>query len=236
MDKAKLLIEKADDAIKEFGNTNQERKVQLRKWKAQAELVLPPSTIDDLRKRAEGELLKRSYPRNPVLRKLLLAGVALTVIVLGALVIKQQLVKQDNTPSTEYSAQMPSPVASPTGLTNSVMPNTTVQKPEPTVLSSSELRTACIQKETSKTFFNDTVTVGIGGVSFEGSPLRHFVDVVVSSPGYRSAKYSHQQNGDKITYRGMGVFEITVASTDTFEACFSIRRFHEKSAEEKSVP
>src|SRR5438105_3767313 len=47
LDKAKLLIEKADDAIKEFGNTNQERKVQLRKWKAQAELVLPPSTIDD---------------------------------------------------------------------------------------------------------------------------------------------------------------------------------------------
>src|SRR5437588_10037234 len=61
---ARIIAESADDAINEFGNTNQEKKVELRKWKAQAELVLPPSTIEELRKRAEGQLLKKSYPKN----------------------------------------------------------------------------------------------------------------------------------------------------------------------------
>jgi hypothetical protein len=80
---ARLLIEKADDAIREFGNTNQEKKVQLRKWKDDAELVLPPQTIDDLRKRAEGQILKKSYPKSARTRNILLVLVGAGVILLG---------------------------------------------------------------------------------------------------------------------------------------------------------
>lgn len=88
---AKLLIEKADDAIREFGNTDQERKVQLREWKQKAEMVLPPTTIQDLRKRAEGQILKNSYPKNVILRNLVLVVVGLTVILSGLLFAKRIL-------------------------------------------------------------------------------------------------------------------------------------------------
>ncbi|HVS83297.1 MAG TPA: hypothetical protein VHE60_16335 [Pyrinomonadaceae bacterium] len=89
--KARIIVESADDAIKEFGSTNQEKKVELRKWKAQAELVLPPGTIEELRKRAEGELLKKAYPRNVILRNILLTIVILAVIIGGALALRQAL-------------------------------------------------------------------------------------------------------------------------------------------------
>jgi hypothetical protein len=92
---AKLVTELADDAIKEFGNTNQEKKVELKQWKAQAELVLPPATIEDLRKRAEGQLLKKSYPKNKFLRNVLLGAVALIVVFLGLLTLRKTLTSNE---------------------------------------------------------------------------------------------------------------------------------------------
>jgi hypothetical protein len=80
---ARIVVESADDAIKEFGSTNQEKKVQLREWKAKAELVLPPGTIQELRKRAERELLKKSYPKSTRMRNVVLAVVGVAVILLG---------------------------------------------------------------------------------------------------------------------------------------------------------
>jgi hypothetical protein len=38
---ARLVIEKADDALKEFGNTNQEKKVELREWKSFLVVLIP---------------------------------------------------------------------------------------------------------------------------------------------------------------------------------------------------
>jgi hypothetical protein len=96
-EKARHIIEYADDAIKEFGNTNQQKKVQLRKWKAQAEAVLPPGTIEELRKRAEGELLKRTFPRNVTLRASLLSLVILLVLISGILAIKKGVSEQVGT-------------------------------------------------------------------------------------------------------------------------------------------
>lgn len=90
-DNARLVVELADDAIKEYGNTNQEKKVELRQWKSQAELVLPPATVEELRKRAEGQLLKKSYPRHKSLRNLLLAAAATLVIVSGLMALRQIL-------------------------------------------------------------------------------------------------------------------------------------------------
>jgi hypothetical protein len=102
---AKLLIEKADDALKEFGSTSQEKKVELRKWKAQAELVLPPITIEELRKRAEGQLLKKSYPKNAQLRQALLAVMAL-VVVIGTLISVKRFILITQ-PSSIQESQLP---------------------------------------------------------------------------------------------------------------------------------
>jgi hypothetical protein len=104
---AKLIIESADDAIKEFGSTSQEKKIELRLWKAQAELILPPSTIEELRKRAEGQLLKRSYPKNVVLRNVMLALIALGIVILGLFALWRALSKSSDMTKVEPS---PSPI------------------------------------------------------------------------------------------------------------------------------
>lgn len=80
-DNAKLIVELAEDAIKEFAHTNQDKKVELRNWKEQAELVLPPQTVEELRKRAEGHALQNFYPKNPRLRIALL-GIIIFVVLL----------------------------------------------------------------------------------------------------------------------------------------------------------
>ena len=77
---ARLIVETVDDAIREFGNTNQEKKVELRKWKAEAEAVLPPRTIQELKERAEARLIEKSYPRQEWLRKLLIFVVGVVII------------------------------------------------------------------------------------------------------------------------------------------------------------
>ncbi len=86
---ARIIVESADDAIREFGNTKQEKKVELRKWKAEAEMVLPPNTLEALRNRAEERFLKKSYPKSKAMRSILLTLVIGIVIVLGLLSLKK---------------------------------------------------------------------------------------------------------------------------------------------------
>jgi hypothetical protein len=104
---ARLIVELADDAIKDFGTTNHEKKVELRRWKAQAELVLPPSTIEELRKRAEGQLLKRSYPKKVVLRNAMLALVALGIVIFSLVALWRALSKSSGMTKADPS---PSPI------------------------------------------------------------------------------------------------------------------------------
>ena len=92
-DTARVVVESADDAIKEFGSTSQEKKVELRKWKLQAESVLTPATVEELRKRAERQLLIRSYPRNTLARRVLLALVGLAIVVGAVVAVTGNLTK-----------------------------------------------------------------------------------------------------------------------------------------------
>lgn len=78
---AQLIIEEADDALKEFGNTHQQQKLQLREWKSRAESALAPKTLKDLRERAEAGMLSRAW-RGPITRKAIVA-LALLVVVVG---------------------------------------------------------------------------------------------------------------------------------------------------------
>ena len=80
--KAQLIIEYAKDAIDLFGKGNQERKVELRLIIEQAERTISPDSIDSLKKRAEKVLLRLIYPRKPILRNMLMVGIA--VIIIGA--------------------------------------------------------------------------------------------------------------------------------------------------------
>jgi formylglycine-generating enzyme required for sulfatase activity len=69
---ASLIIELVDDAIKEFGTTSHDKKVELRTIRAEAEKVVPPDTVETLRKRAEGIVLRIIYPRNKRFRNIVL--------------------------------------------------------------------------------------------------------------------------------------------------------------------
>lgn len=86
---ARIIVESADDAIKEFGNTNQEKKAELRQIKERAEEFLPPKTLEELRKRAEGKALKTLHPKNSVLRNALYAVIVLIIIASSLLVLRQ---------------------------------------------------------------------------------------------------------------------------------------------------
>lgn len=88
---ARMIVEFADDAIRQFDTTNQEKKVALRNWRDQAELTLPPSTVEELRKRAERLVLKKSYPRNRKLAKTLLGIIAIAIIVAWILAARGNL-------------------------------------------------------------------------------------------------------------------------------------------------
>src|SRR5919205_483430 len=119
---ARVIVESADDAIKEFGETNQEKKVELRQWKSQAELSLSPATIEELRKRTEGQFLKSIYPKKSVAwRRVLFVTVVLTVLIPAALTLRQSLSARSDTAQTEPSATplptsaLPAPTSPRTG-------------------------------------------------------------------------------------------------------------------------
>jgi hypothetical protein len=82
---ARLIVETSDDAINEFGNTNQEKKLDLRNWKSEAEAVLPPLTIKELKERAEAQILAKGYPARNLPRRILLyvigAGIMVAALV-----------------------------------------------------------------------------------------------------------------------------------------------------------
>jgi hypothetical protein len=81
---AGLIVELIDDAIKEFGSTNQDKKIELRIIKEQIQEILPPKTVDELRKRAEGHILKRTFPRNRIACNVVLLIVGSTAILFAA--------------------------------------------------------------------------------------------------------------------------------------------------------
>lgn len=105
---AQLIIESADDAIKEFGNTNQDKKVELRNIKEKAEEVLPPKTIEELRKRAEGKALAKAYPKSNRMRNALYVLLVLSSIVTGLLMLKKMLPDQGDAVKVKPSPTTPS--------------------------------------------------------------------------------------------------------------------------------
>lgn len=81
---AKLIVQLADDAVNAFGNTNQEKKVELKKIKSEAEKLLPAATFEDLKKKAEGAMFT-NYPSKQRARKILIYAIAVS-IALSALI------------------------------------------------------------------------------------------------------------------------------------------------------
>jgi hypothetical protein len=130
---ARMVVEYSDDAIKEFGTTNQDKKVELREWKAEAELVLPPATIEELRKRAEGQFLDRGYPRKKILRDILLWVIGLGIVagtLFGAYrAFVRKDPKSDNSSNNKPPAtstpdpHTPTPADNPGPLVKTIMPN-----------------------------------------------------------------------------------------------------------------
>jgi hypothetical protein len=89
---ARKIIELIDDAIKEFGTTNHDKKAELRKLRPELEKVLPPDTVEALRKRAEGHLLQVAYPKHKLLRNTLLWVVSIAVIITPLILIAWEMI------------------------------------------------------------------------------------------------------------------------------------------------
>lgn len=104
---AKLIVETARDAIKEFGQTNQAKKVELQEIIEKAEDVLPPATVDELRKKYEGKVFRTIHPKGPRLRKFFYLMVALLVLLTPAAVYLRQVYK--GTGGETYKPPTPTP-------------------------------------------------------------------------------------------------------------------------------
>jgi hypothetical protein len=111
---AKNIVETANDAIREFGNTNQEKKVALRRMIKEAEEVLPPATIAELRKRAEEKAIKTLHPKGARLRKFFYAVIVLLLLgVPTVLSLKQFLKSPDDSVYIAPTPTSASPVKTP---------------------------------------------------------------------------------------------------------------------------
>lgn len=81
---ARLIIECVQDALNAFGDTNQEKRIELKEIREKAEHIVSPDSIDSLKKRSERAFLKSFYPKNNKLRKTLLISVMLvSLLALG---------------------------------------------------------------------------------------------------------------------------------------------------------
>jgi len=78
--KARLIVEYAKDATELFGTTNQEKKVELNRIAERAGQVVPPDSVDSLRKRSEKLVLQLLYPKNGMLRNGLLMAIGAIII------------------------------------------------------------------------------------------------------------------------------------------------------------
>jgi|GEM_PF-3574462 len=95
---ARLIVETADDAINEFGNTNQSKKLDLRKWKATAAEALPPGTFKEFGERGQGVLLARFYPKSNRARKVLLYLIGTAILISISVGIYTQFDRQGTKP------------------------------------------------------------------------------------------------------------------------------------------
>ena len=75
--KARLIIECVQDALNAFGETNQEKRIELKEIREKAENIVSPDSIDSLKRRSERVFLKNFYPKNKKLRNTLLIGITL---------------------------------------------------------------------------------------------------------------------------------------------------------------
>ena len=154
---ARLLILLADDAIKEFGNTNQEKKAELERIKEEAEEVLPPKDVDGLKKRAEGQVLKMIYPRKQIIRQLFYIAFAVAValpILIGILPRLRWGAIQVN--ATDQN-QIPTPQSpAPNSIKNAV--NQNAELDEANISANSSFFSPVSMKDFFDTMFNPSLT------------------------------------------------------------------------------
>lgn len=110
---ASVIIESANDAIREFGNTNQEKKIELKRIVKEAEEVLPPATIKELRERAEAKALKTIHPKSRVLRNVVYATFALFIIIIPTIYALRQALPGPGDVAEVKPSPTP-PIAQPT--------------------------------------------------------------------------------------------------------------------------
>jgi hypothetical protein len=229
--KARIIVEAADDAIKEFGSKHQEEKIHLKDWKRRAERVLPPETIEELRKRAEGSLLRGIFPRNKWLRTPFIFLVALIVLVLGLLTVKKTplfgdsplLLRESPTPSpqtqdSERRAELS--VDKPTNIASPIV--TPTQSPLSTESQGREELT--IAEGSTESFFGGDVLISLIQTSLEGNPRRQKVFANVGSPSGRDFKIEQKDIGYSFYYNGKAKYQIRITGADTLYATFLIVR------------
>lgn len=81
-----------------------------------------------------------------------------------------------------------------------------------------------IQNEQTERFFNGDVIISTKGITFEGNPLRHFVDGIINSPNGKSVSFSKKDNGFTFKYKTQYLYQVTITEIKTFSAKFQVTK------------
>lgn len=123
---AKRIIELVDDTLKEFGSTNQAKKVELRDWRQRAERVLPPKNASEFLDKTANYFLDKFFPTRPRLRNALFWLIGIGFIISLAAGVYKFLLETSNKQNSNSANTNASPSASvapsstiPSGYVNS---------------------------------------------------------------------------------------------------------------------
>jgi hypothetical protein len=225
VNKARVIVELAEDAVKEFGNTNQEKKVELKSIKEKAEEALPAKTVEELRKRAEGFIIDKAFPLKPRRRALLYVAVGVLIVVAFlAPFIAWLLSNAKPQPKNENSNAVTAVNSTPPANQQKPPHNTDGIQTAPVKPAEPNPQSVSVRAERTGSAFGGDISIGVNGILYDGTPLRHTVNATLRSPEHKSQLVRRFEVNHSVIYKGRAVYEITLKEVDTFSALFEVRK------------
>jgi hypothetical protein len=226
---ARVIVETVDDAIKEFGSKHQEKKIELKEWRRRAELVLPPETLEELRKRAESGFFKRFFPQNSRLRAVFIVIVFVIIVLVGILTAKKLLLGDSpvwpKSPSSLPQNQIDQPRNEGRVDKSSEIPSPNVNSKQSTPNNAPiDRQELSVAEGSTESFFGGDVLISLIQTSLEGEPLRQKVFANVGSPRGHDFKIDRKDIGFSFYYTGKAKYQIRITGAETFYAKFLVVR------------
>lgn len=234
--KEKILIKKAEDSIKLFGNEGQEEKVDLEEIIEKLKLNQPPESSADLLKRGQKHLIKKGWNLLPP--KLWLAIAIIAVIIFALVPFLSWLSSISKNELIENSSNLKQPsntnsnisVMNNTNNSQNLIQNSQVKNTNEAIIKDiAKPETLNIHVNESEKSSDGKVIISLVGISFEktsSGTLGHKITATINSRGYKPIRILREEVGYIIIYKADVIYEIQIESSTANSASFSITRLN----------